>query len=402
MNLHLHQLFYPAKNNLFPYIDGLRALSILWVISFHTLRKFGQYIDAQAYITFTTRIELNPFFQGHLAVDVFFVISGFLIAYYLFTEYKNYQTLSIKKFYLRRALRLLPAYFFTMFLFAIVYPTNLNWIWTNIFYVNNFLPIDNQFMPIAWSLAIEEQFYILFPCLILLLGTNKRLFLILTFLFILSFAICFVISFSYQIKLPLPVHEVLDKKQHNQYYDALYDKSYTRYGGLLVGVIAAYLTMFTNAISFLKQHIYFRSLLWLICLVLLVFYIFIPTANMEASVLKTAFLLAGFRNIFSLAIGYLLLHALCLDKKNWLINFLSQRFWYPIAQLSYSAYLLHPLVVALIAHYLYSSIHLDCYSLLLLIVLTIFSTLFFALIMYLKIEIPMLAFRNQLFPALKH
>ena len=164
----------------------------------------------------------------------------------------------------------------------------------------------------------------------------------------------------------------------------------------------AYLTMFTNTISLLKQHSYFRSLLWIICLALLIFYIFIPTSNMEASVLKTAFLLAGFRNVFSLAIGYLLLYALCLDKKSWLINFLSQRFWYPIAQLSYSAYLLHPIIVALIAQYLYSTISTDYFSLLLLIVFIIISTLFFALIMYLKIEQPSLAFRNQQFPSLNH
>ena len=402
MKAQIHKLFYPEKNNLFPYIDGLRALSILWVISFHTLRKFGQYIDAKAYIAFTMRTELNPFFQGHLAVDVFFVISGFLIAYYLFSEYKKYQTLNIKKFYLRRALRLLPAYFVAIFLFAIFYPTNISWVWANIFYVNNFLPLDKQFMPIAWSLAIEEQFYILFPSLILLFGINKRLFLILTFLFLISFAICFAISLIYQIQLPLPAHEAFSKQRLDQYYDVLYDKSYTRYGGLLVGVLMAYLTMFTNTISLLKQHSYFRSLLWIICLALLIFYIFIPTSNMEASVLKTAFLLAGFRNVFSLAIGYLLLYALCLDKKSWLINFLSQRFWYPIAQLSYSAYLLHPIIVALIAQYLYSTISTDYFSLLLLIVFIIISTLFFALIMYLKIEQPSLAFRNQQFPSLNH
>ena len=122
----LKKLFAPDKTPLFPFIDGLRALSILWVISLHTLWMFGYFLDQQAFIEFSTRAELSPFFQGHLAVDSFFVISGFLIGYYLFHEYQQQQTLKLKQFYMRRALRLLPAYFTVMLIVAVAYPLNLH------------------------------------------------------------------------------------------------------------------------------------------------------------------------------------------------------------------------------------------------------------------------------------
>ncbi|NOQ63948.1 MAG: acyltransferase family protein [Methyloprofundus sp.] len=263
----LKKLFAPDKTPLFPFIDGLRALSILWVISLHTLWMFGYFLDQQAFIEFSTRAELSPFFQGHLAVDSFFVISGFLIGYYLFREYQQHQTLQLKQFYLRRALRLLPAYFAVMLMVAATYPQNLHSLWANIFYVNNFLPLEQQFMPWTWSLAIEEQFYTLLPCLILLIAKTRRTLLVLVLLFLLSFIIRFSLSYSNQLQLPLPLHEVIDKQLMYNYFDLIYDKSYSRYGGLIVGVIVAYLSVSTQTVEFLKTHHYCPQKLKRLCLI---------------------------------------------------------------------------------------------------------------------------------------
>ncbi|NOQ36946.1 MAG: acyltransferase family protein [Methylococcaceae bacterium] len=394
----LKKLFKPEKAPLFPFIDGLRALSILWIISLHTLWMFGYHLDKQAFIELSTRPELSAFFQGHLAVDTFFVISGFLIGYYLFSEYKQHQSLNLKQFYLRRALRLLPAYFAVMVIVAFVYPHNLHTIWANVLYVNNFIPLQQQFMGWTWSLAIEEQFYTLFPCLLLLIGKTKRVLLILVLLFLLSFVIRFALSYAYQLQLPLPMHVVIDKEMTYHFFNVMYDKSYSRYGGLMVGVIAAYLIVYTRAIEFLKHHHTLRRSLWVISLLLLISYIFIPLAGLEASVIKTAYLLAGVRNIFSLAIGYLVLYSLSIGQKSWVVKALSSRFWYPIAQLSYSAYLLHLMIIALLAQYLYPTMSLDFLTLLGLILLMITSTLVLATMLYIWIEKPVLELRNYRFP----
>jgi peptidoglycan/LPS O-acetylase OafA/YrhL len=101
-------------------------------------------------------------------VDVFFVISGFIISHILMREHKATGRLDLKHFYLRRAIRLFPAYYVALGLYGVLDPLPLKNVWANLLYVNNFLPIEQQFMGWAWSLAIEEQFYIVFPIALLL------------------------------------------------------------------------------------------------------------------------------------------------------------------------------------------------------------------------------------------
>ncbi len=398
MPLSLQKLLKPEKASLFPFIDGLRALSILWIIAMHTLIVFDYYIDHLAFLKLSTRIELGPFFQGHLAVDTFFVISGFLIGYYLFNEYQQQQVINLKQFYLRRALRLLPAYFVVMLLVAIVNPNNLQHIWANFLYINNFLPFEKQFMSWTWSLAIEEQFYILLPCLILLIGRTKHTFMILVLLFLLSFVIRFALSYYYELAMPLAMTEIIDKPEKDQYFDVIYIKSYSRYGPLLVGVLVAYLSQFSQIIPFLKTHHVIRCFLWWLSLLLLTLYICLPPTMVNASIVEAAYITAAARNIFALAIGYSILYSLCIGHRSWLVNCLCSPIWYPIAQLSYSAYLLHLVLITLSAQYLYPLMSLNLLPLLGLILLMIIVTLLAAVLVYVLIEKPVLQYRNSLYP----
>ncbi len=127
--------------------------------------------------------------NGALGVDLFFVISGFLMGSILFNEFKSSGTLEVGRFYVRRFLRLIPVYVVVMmmglyFLYGI--PGKPVWynaenFWANLLYVNNFLTIPRQYMGWCWSLAIEEQFYLLLPACILLfmrLGKGRIRFLI--------------------------------------------------------------------------------------------------------------------------------------------------------------------------------------------------------------------------------
>src|SRR5262245_20756418 len=76
-----------------PWLDGLRGVAILWVLSYHFRLLWG----------------------GFLGVDVFFVLSGFLISTLLTSEYQRNGSISLKNFYLRRVLRLWPALFALLF-----------------------------------------------------------------------------------------------------------------------------------------------------------------------------------------------------------------------------------------------------------------------------------------------
>ena len=151
-----------------PEIDGLRGLSILLVILFHAKVPF--------------------FSSGFLGVDIFFVISGYLITSIILNEIKL-KRFSLINFYERRARRILPALYFLLFLLCIYsffyqapyFSKDLSQsIFSTVTFIQNFLNIieaadyfsldyDYKSLGHTWSLSIEEQFYFFFPLFLILL-----------------------------------------------------------------------------------------------------------------------------------------------------------------------------------------------------------------------------------------
>lgn len=154
-------------------INGLRALAVLPVVFYHA--------------------KFSLFQGGFVGVDIFFVISGYLISGIIFTELST-SSFSLVNFYERRARRILPALFVVL-----IFSTLISWIllppiefkdfgqslFSVSLFASNFLfwfeggyfdtGIDLKPLLHTWSLAVEEQFYILFPLLaILLFSVNKR------------------------------------------------------------------------------------------------------------------------------------------------------------------------------------------------------------------------------------
>jgi len=135
-----------------PALDGLRAVAIGGVMVFH----YG----------------LLPFGFAKLGVSLFFVLSGFLITLLMLREHEATGTVSLKRFYARRALRIFPAYyvflavaFGWMAFHGDAVPGAL--VLVSVFYVLNYAQASGSFRqtPVShcWSLAIEEQFYLLWP-----------------------------------------------------------------------------------------------------------------------------------------------------------------------------------------------------------------------------------------------
>jgi peptidoglycan/LPS O-acetylase OafA/YrhL len=141
----------------FSSLDGLRCMSILAVLWHHS----G---DGVWWLPASHR--------GFLGVDMFFVISGFLIVTLLLRERDRTGEISLPKFYARRTLRIFPAYYFLIFVLALVFafvrqggnegPEFLENLPFYLSYTSNWI-IDTTFMAIAWSLAAEEQFYLFWP-----------------------------------------------------------------------------------------------------------------------------------------------------------------------------------------------------------------------------------------------
>ena len=178
-------------------IDGLRAIAILPVIFFHA--------------------GFNNFDYGYLGVDIFFVISGFLITSFIVNDLKL-EKFKVLNFFDRRARRILPGLVFIMIASippALVYmqPDDLENFGQSLFatslFSNNILlyltsgywDIASEFKPLlhTWSLSVEEQYYVVFPFLMILIWKLKSfwlMFLLFLFLSIISFFYYYFGSFG--------------------------------------------------------------------------------------------------------------------------------------------------------------------------------------------------------------
>ncbi len=147
-----------------PCLDGLRALAILLVIYAH-----GHFPGDHLLPLRTLKGRC-----GFLGVQIFFVLSGFLITTLMLREVRRTGRLHLGRFYLRRALRIVPAYAAYLVLLAIldaggaVPLDNHQWLAAGTYTVN-FLPALPYHMSHLWSLCVEEHFYLLWPLMIAVL-----------------------------------------------------------------------------------------------------------------------------------------------------------------------------------------------------------------------------------------
>jgi peptidoglycan/LPS O-acetylase OafA/YrhL len=173
------------------HIQFLRALSVIFVFLYHT--------------------NISFFSKGYLGVDIFFVISGYVITQRIFQNYIIEKKINLLSFYLKRFKRIIPNLFFiigiTYIFYSIFGPPNLS-LWnetisglfgfSNFYYLFNkkgyFENIFEDPLAHTWSLGVEEQFYLFYPLLIFLiysLKSNKHLILNIILILIFCFSLFF-------------------------------------------------------------------------------------------------------------------------------------------------------------------------------------------------------------------
>ena len=203
----------------YPALDGLRGIAILLVVVYH---NFG-FVKETSF--------------GWLGVDLFFVLSGYLITDILLKEVAKPHFL--RNFYMRRVLRIFPLYYFSLVLLLFIvapltadriewkyYQDNQFFLWT---YLQNWLyifkdPGRAQILNHYWSLAVEEQFYIFWPLVILLLRKPKALLLF----------ICILLLGVILFRFGLWMYKVENLAYYNLY-------TFTRIDGICIGCIVALL-----------------------------------------------------------------------------------------------------------------------------------------------------------------
>lgn len=305
-----------TSRSYYPALDGLRGIAILLVIFLHNF-KFTNY-----------------FFFGWLGVDLFFVLSGFLITGILIQTMG--QPNFLRNFYMRRVLRIFPVYYLTLIICLLILPriSSLNvqadyytdnqvWLWT---YLQNWLyifkpPYGDVLLLHTWSLAVEEQFYLIWPVIIFFVRKPKVLLALATVTLVLT-GIGRYLIWSLQVE--------------DLAYASLF--TFTRIDGLCIGSMLA-LLMVINP-GFLKKYT-----TWIVLLMAAINFGFFFLNNQRSfSLPYLAF--AGYTS-FAVLFGILVHEAVTAESKIIRV-LLDNRFLKFFGRISYGLYVYHmPLFVIL-------------------------------------------------------
>ena len=169
----------PSRGHLY-ILDTMRAWAVIWMASFHCL-----YLPKSMNLTWARSLQYHSFVgwftNGHLCVDLFFLISGFLICRVILREEHRYKKpLRILRFMCRRILRVWPLYL-TVITFHLTVVTSIiparqcnspGAVVATVFFVQNFFEYNAMCMPWLWSVAVEVQFYFIIAVLFWLTSPN--------------------------------------------------------------------------------------------------------------------------------------------------------------------------------------------------------------------------------------
>lgn len=214
-------------------LDGLRAIAVTWVFFFHATPTLNWHSDSLAAkgLTFFSN-------TGWIGVQIFFALSGFLITNILIDGIG--QRHQLKNFFIRRSLRIFPLYFSVLIALFIITPYFLQtpyWLTGAIEHqVSWWLYLSNWAVPFVnsggvthlWSLAIEEQFYLLWPFIIIF--TTQRTILKITVFMIIS-APLFRAGFYYS--MPDTLDGISDIARRSAYYFSVCRWDAIAFGALL-------------------------------------------------------------------------------------------------------------------------------------------------------------------------
>ncbi|MEH3114346.1 acyltransferase family protein [Pedobacter terrae] len=209
-------------------LDHLRAVAILLVFLYHyRMFEHPAWVDAIGWI-------------GWTGVDLFFILSGFLISNQFFREISVHGTIRLKVFFTKRFFRIIPPYLFTLWLYF-VFPLvrereALPPLWKFLSFTQNYgLDVINHgTFSHAWSLCIEEQFYLVLPILLLFLIRLKQMKYLKIIIILLLISTFVLRIFSWHAYV-LPNLETPDFWK--KWYMNIYYPTHTRLDGLAIGVL---------------------------------------------------------------------------------------------------------------------------------------------------------------------
>jgi peptidoglycan/LPS O-acetylase OafA/YrhL len=315
-------------DNRYPALHGLRVLAILTVIQFHVTTIFHPTPKLRlddAFVTGSTTL-----FFG---MDLFFILSGFLIGSILLHSIDSSGSQQIARFYIRRVCRTFPSYYFVLTILAFAQARNAeqtaNLPYEYVYLTNFRDGTPNSFvMSWGWSLALEEQFYLTVPLLFVILGRLKSDWRRVGFLVALwasALVVRLVIYFRHRPWNDLVLNH------------AIYFKTYTRFDTLIAGILLALVhrRWRREITEWLKKPLH-RALLGISSLTFLWLLLEPWMFGSEALPLVHVFAWGTVTTLMYFGALILLLHS-----DGWIVTWLSRPYWRTFATLGYGVYLVH-------------------------------------------------------------
>ena len=317
-------------DNRYPSLHGLRVLAIVSVVQFHVTWIFAGEQGIRLDRDFTAS-SLTVFF----GMDLFFILSGFLIGLILLRSLAKTGTQSLKRFYIRRISRTFPSYYVVLTFLALttsLTASQLRHLPWEYLYGTNFMSLlrTDVIMFWGWSLALEEQFYLTVPILFFVvhrMKSDRARLALLVLVWLAALVIRLVVYYKRAPWTDLAL------------YEALYFRPHTRFDTLVAGIILAFVhhTWGERVTRWLVKPFH-RALLGLMsfaCLWLLVQPWMFGKEHVQ---IVHVFAWGTVTSVMYFGWLLLLIHG---DTASWVHRALSAPFFRSIATLGYGVYLVH-------------------------------------------------------------
>ncbi|XP_017766098.1 PREDICTED: nose resistant to fluoxetine protein 6-like [Eufriesea mexicana] len=346
-------------------LDGLRYISICWIIYGHT--HYTEMVGVKMNLSDIPQMHINWanmfVLNANIITDTFFLISGVLMAYtaLIKNEKSSRGHFDVVGLYLHRYLRLTPAYAMMIGFYAtLLYKVSSgphwdqwvganrdycreNW-WINLLYLNNYIHLPRICMSQSWYLATDMQLVWLSPIFLYpMLKFTREIFFWLIFVLglIASVLIPFLITFSLRLEGTMLYYK--DNTDVANVYIHIYTRVYSRYGSYIIGLALGYF-LYKNRSRVLKIRRIYLVLGWLVAAVSGIFIFVCPRwmyfDDYSYDKLEASFYAGFHRQIFALSVSWLIF--CCVHGYGGFVSqFLSWKGWVPFSKLTYSAYLCH-------------------------------------------------------------
>jgi peptidoglycan/LPS O-acetylase OafA/YrhL len=395
-----------------PVIGGLKTISCYLILTFHMLWFSYYTIDNRGIMFhYAEQVQFQVIANAPLLVDMFFVISGFLVTYNFLRnklrmdEIKNnsfrHNAKLFGKLLLHRYIRLSPLYLLITLMSEVgmsyVVDTSKFWVhqrydqtcqrywWRNLLYIQNLFHADDLCVCWSWSLACDMQYYIIFTLILFIYAKNKK-----------AGINCFI-GFSALI-VAISTWSIF-KNKFIPTWDVVYNTGtqlyiapWVRILPYLIGVgCGYYLYNYKNTFNVSKRNSQF---LWITSCVFLSA-ILHCTIYREIPIWVTYCILMFGRLFASLAASWFIVASVC-GEANWFSNFLSARIFVLINKLTYAIYLLNPLLIFFLFSQVEHGTSVDPVSMTILTIGISFITTVAAIGFSLFFELPYYKLSNQI------